>query len=222
MVGNARASTLQYSQGRTIFRNDLRHFDGVLQRYRHDNNLNMFSADMAPRGADITDLFCKLSPPGLKMVSAGLAARRAADLSIEIYMLQVVLILYDNTLWDLPLNLCNLRLNYHHHGRREMLLSNDKALWKPKTTYEPSGFGSQRASPEVGDAHMRSPCLGELAVTRGPGEDHIDLTRMQRLSSFLARRLLDTGNAVKAVETSGSRNVGMEGADFDSPSPTGV
>lgn len=28
--------------------------------------------------------------------------------------------------------------------------------------------------------------------------------------------------AVKAAETPGSRNVGMEGADFDSPSPTGV
>ena len=34
--------------------------------------------------------------------------------------------------------------------------------------------------------------------------------------------LRGTVNAVRAVETSGSRNVGMEGADFDSPSPTGV
>ncbi len=82
--------------------------------------------------------------------------------------------------------------------------------------------------------------ISELAVTRGPGEDHIDLTRMLRPSRFLTRRLVygnhfahlafwekltfwrDTVKAVKAVETSGSRNVGMEGADFDSPSPTGV
>lgn len=44
-------------------------------------------------------------------------------------------------------------------------------------------------------------------------------------TSLFERNLLffrDTVNAVKAVETSGSRNVGMEGADFDSPSPTGV
>lgn len=82
--------------------------------------------------------------------------------------------------------------------------------------------------------------ISELAVTRGPGEDHIDVTRMLRLSRFHTRQLVygnhfaklafwekltflrDTVNAVKAVETSGSRNVGMEGADFDSPSPTGV
>lgn len=34
--------------------------------------------------------------------------------------------------------------------------------------------------------------------------------------------LRDKVKAVRAAETSGSRNVGMEGADFDSPSPTGV
>lgn len=86
------------------------------------------------------------------------------------------------------------------------------------------------------------PCywIWEFAVTRGPREDHIAPTRMQPPSRLLADRLVygnrfaqlvfwekltffrDTVNAVRAAETSGSRNVGMEGADFDSPSPTGV
>lgn len=32
--------------GGAIFHNDLRHFYGVLQRYCHDNNLNMHSTDI--------------------------------------------------------------------------------------------------------------------------------------------------------------------------------
>lgn len=40
------ASTLQYSKGRTVFHNDLRHFDGVLQRNHHDYNMNMSRTDM--------------------------------------------------------------------------------------------------------------------------------------------------------------------------------
>ncbi|TNN64520.1 hypothetical protein EYF80_025268 [Liparis tanakae] len=43
----------------------------------------------------------------------------------------------------------------------------------PDSGAQRAGLALGRASPEVGDAHMRSPRLGESAVTRGPGEDHI-------------------------------------------------
>lgn len=120
------------------------------------------------------------------------------------------------------------------------------AIWQPQRRDLESFFLLFTPPPPLPPNGERSfsPLLLNLRVGRDarprgrPHRSHQNATTIEVSypttcvwESLLAPRFLrekltffwrDTVNAVKAVETSGSRNVGMEGADFDSPSPTGV
>ncbi|KAK2901977.1 hypothetical protein Q8A73_011723 [Channa argus] len=68
---------------------------------------------------------------------------------------------------------------------RETLLCYDRALYlHPHHQTHQAGLALNEPPLKL-EMHTR-----ELAVTRGPGEDHIDLTRMLRPSKFLTRGLV--------------------------------